>query len=107
MKRPMKRAEERVTVKEFYYLVPDGQKADLLDGIISLAPPDAGRANDLTGFLAFLLRGYNAAKACGGKVFLQHFAFLLTKYYAVEPDLAYVRREHLHWIRAHGKRGGP
>lgn len=29
-----------VTIEEFYCLVPDGQKADWLDGVIYLASPD-------------------------------------------------------------------
>lgn len=107
MKQSSRAAQERITVQDFFSLVPEGQQADLLDGVLSLAPPDSSRANDLTGFVACLLRGYNAARQCGGRVFLQRFAFLLTKYYAVQPDLAYVRPERLHWIRATGMRGGP
>ena len=34
-------AHRRLTVKDFYRLVPDGQKADLMDGVIYIASPDS------------------------------------------------------------------
>ena len=44
------------TVDDFMKLVPDGQKADLIDGVIYMASPDSPRANDLNAFLCALLR---------------------------------------------------
>ena len=32
--------EDLVTVDEFFVLVPDSQKADLIDGVIYMASPD-------------------------------------------------------------------
>lgn len=107
MTRPSKAAPGRVTADEFYRLVPDGQKADLLDGVIYRASPDSRRSNDLTGFLDALLRTYNDAKGIGGRVFVTRFAFRLTTYRAPEPDVAYVRPERLHLLQEREMRGGP
>lgn len=107
MAQPSKPAEDWITVEEFYSLVPDDQKADLLDGVIYLASPDSRRANNLTGFLFSLLAMYNDAKAIGGAVFITRFAFRLSKYCAPEPDVAYVRPERVHLVHEGGMREGP
>jgi Uma2 family endonuclease len=107
MKRPSKLAEDLVTVDEFFDLVPDGQKADLIDGVIYMASPDSRRSNSLTAFVALLLNVFNQAKQIGGEVFSSRFAFRLTKLRAPEPDVAYVRPERVHLIREMGMKGGP
>lgn len=103
----VKPAPDLITVEEFYNLVPDGQKADLIDGVIYMASPDSRRSNDLTGFIEFLLRGFVEAKAMGGKVFANRFAFKLTPLRAPEPDVAYVSPDRLHLVEEGGMRGGP
>jgi Uma2 family endonuclease len=100
-------ADDLISVREFYGLVSDGQKADLLDGVIYVASPDSRRSNTLTGFIDFLLRGYNAAKNLGGQVFVTRFAFRLSKYRAPEPDVSWVRAERLHLVSEREMRGGP
>ncbi len=50
----MTRAIQPVTVEEFVLRVQDGQKADLLDGVICMASPDRGDAADLNPFLSSL-----------------------------------------------------
>jgi hypothetical protein len=40
-----------VTVDDFYALVGDGEKADLIDGVIYLASPDSLQNDQLAGFL--------------------------------------------------------
>ncbi len=107
MKRPSKATEDRVTVSEFYRLVPDGQKADLIDGVIYMASPDTDRSNDLTVFVGFLVRGYNSAKKLQGRVFLSRFSYRLTKYRVPEPDVGYVRRERVHLITRREMKGAP
>jgi Uma2 family endonuclease len=107
MTRASKVADDLVTVEEFYRLVPDGQKADLIDGVIYMASPDSRRPNALTRFLPSLLCMYDAARNLVGEVFVNRFAFRLSKYRAPEPDVAYVRRERLHLIREREMRGGP
>jgi Uma2 family endonuclease len=107
MPRHPKPAEDLVTVSEFYRLVPDGQKADLLNGVIYMASPDSIRSNTLTGFLFLLMQIYTEARNLGGQVFVTRVAFRLTKYTAPEPDVAYVRPERVHLITATGVKGGP
>jgi Uma2 family endonuclease len=107
MPRPAKAAQDLVTVSQFYRLVPDGQKADLLNGVIYMASPDSIRSNDLTRFLSSLMSMYNEARSIGGRVFVNRVAFRLTKYSAPEPDVGYVRPERVHLIRATDVKGGP
>jgi len=107
MKRPSKPAEDLITVNDFYRLVPDGQKADLLDGVIYMASPDSIRSNDLTGFIDFLFRGYNSARNLGGRVFVNRVAYRLTRYHAPEPDVGFVRPERVHLIAKNGVKGSP
>jgi len=100
------RPADLVTVEEFYRLVPDGQKADLLEGVIYLASPDTRRHDELGGFIKFLLQGYARQKDLG-RVFGSRFAFILNEFYAPEPDVAFVRRERLRLVQEKGMNGGP
>jgi Uma2 family endonuclease len=105
--RPAKPANDLITVDEFRRLVPDGQKADLIDGVIYMASPDSIRSNELTGFVEFLLRGYNDARQAGGRVFVNRVAFRLTRHRAPEPDVAYVGPPRVHLIQPTLVQGGP
>ncbi|HUT93383.1 MAG TPA: Uma2 family endonuclease [Thermoguttaceae bacterium] len=100
-------ADDLLTVEDFYAFVSDGQKADLIDGVIYMASPDSRRANDLTGFLHWLLRGFLERRGIGGKVVFSRFAFRLSEFSAPEPDVAYVRPERVGLIGEGGMRGGP
>ena len=99
--------KDLVTVEQFRRLVQDGQKADLIDGIIYMASPDSMRSNELTGFVESLLRNYIAARELGGRVFVTRFAFEITDYRSPEPDVAYVRPERTHLLTENGMQGGP
>ncbi|MEW6282747.1 MAG: Uma2 family endonuclease [Candidatus Eremiobacterota bacterium] len=80
---------DMVTVDEFYALVPDGQKADLLDGVIYLASPDSERNDEINQFLVSLLRMFVSARRLG-RVTGSRFAYRLTERRAPEPDVAFV-----------------
>lgn len=95
-----------VTVDEFFALVPDGQKADLVDGVIYLASPDTRRSDRIGGFIRFLLEG-NASKKGLGEVYGSRFAFKLSEFRASEPDISFVRAERLHLVEERGMAGGP
>lgn len=95
-----------ITVEQFYALVEDGQKADLIDGVIYMASPETLRQNRLTGFLWSLMRAYCEANDLG-EVFGSRFAFVVSPHRAPEPDVAFVRKERLHLVREHGMEGGP
>ena len=95
-----------ITVKQFYSLVEDGQKADLIDGVIYLASPDSRISNQLTNFLSRIMSVYCEMKDLG-EIFSSRFAFRLTEINAPEPDVAFVHRERLHFVHATGVNGGP
>jgi Uma2 family endonuclease len=99
--------KDLVTVEQFRRLVQDGQKADLIDGVIHMASPDSLRSNELTGFVESLLRNFTAARELGGHVFVNRFAFELTDYRSPEPDVAYVRPERAHLLTENAMQGGP
>jgi Uma2 family endonuclease len=96
-----------ITVDGFRALVEDGQKADLIDGVIYMASPDTFRNNRINMFLVFLMRGYAMAKELGGEVVASRFAFELTEIRAPEPDVAYIRADRLHLVSERGMNGGP
>jgi Uma2 family endonuclease len=77
------------TVDDFIRLVPDGQKADLIDGVIYMSSPDTNRSDDLTNFVHFLIDGFAAARKLG-RVKGSRYAFALTRHRAPEPDVAFV-----------------
>lgn len=107
MSKPSNLAQDLVTVEDYFRLVPDGQKADLIDGVIHMASPDSRRSNELTGFVEFLLRGFVKARRIGGRVFVNRFSFVLSELRAPEPDVAYVRPERVHLIEETRMQGGP
>jgi Uma2 family endonuclease len=96
-----------VTVEEFYRLVPDGQKADLIDGVIYTASPDSLRANELTGLVFFLLKGFAESQRLGGEVLLHRYTFELSPVRAPEPDVAYVRADRLNLVAERAMHGAP
>lgn len=89
----------RVSYDEFCVLVHEGQKADLIDGIIYMASPDNIESFDLFSWLLRLASDYLEAMDLGGRLFGSRIAFQLDDENAPEPDLAYLRRERLHLIR--------
>jgi Uma2 family endonuclease len=98
--------DDRFTVDDFTVLVPDGQKADLIDGGIYVASPDTPRNNELGSFIQVLLDGYASARELG-KVFASRVAFELSRHDAPEPDVAFVAAEHLERVGESRVMGGP
>ena len=95
-----------ITVEEFFCLVPDGQKADLIDGVMYMASPDTRRYDRLGSWIKFLLQGYVAVKGLG-EVYGSRFAFALSEFRAPEPDIAFVRTERLSLVEERRMVGGP
>jgi Uma2 family endonuclease len=93
------------TFDDFCALVPDGQKADLIDGVIYMASPDNTAADDLFGWLFFVLYGYVARKKLG-RVFGSRVAFRLEDRQSPEPDISFLRTENADRIEA-GRVEGP
>lgn len=107
MASPSRVADDLISVEEFYNLVPDGQKADLIDGVIYIASPDSLRANDLTGFVYRLFQDFLEVRGVGGKAFFSRFACKLGEFRAPEPDVGYVRPERVGLVEEGGMRGEP
>jgi Uma2 family endonuclease len=101
-----RRAEDLMTVEEFYVRVADGTKADLLDGVMYVASPDTYTNDQIAGFLSYLIHGYAEAKDLG-RVFGSRFAFSLSPYRSPEPDVAFVAKSRLHLVKERGMEGGP
>ncbi len=92
--------------EDFCLLIPDGQKADLIDGVIYVASPDNLRNADLSSWLSRVLHRYLKARRIGGRVYGTRVAFRLDDENAPEPDLGYVSPEHLPTLRP-GHVAGP
>ena len=90
---------------DFCVLVKDGQKADLIDGVIYMASPDNTDANDLNGWLLVLMRTYARRKDLG-KVYVSRVAFRLDDKNGPEPDVGFLRKDRLHLVKR-GRVEGP
>ena len=93
------------TFEDFCALVPDGQKADLIDGVIYMASPDNTDADDLFGWLFVLIYGYVATKKLG-RIFGSRVAFRLDDRSSPEPDISFLRTEYADRIEP-GRVDGP
>ena len=82
------------TFEEFCEAVKDGQKADLIDGVIYMASPDNIEANELNGWLYMLLTLFVTRKDLG-KVFFSRVAFRLGLRSGPEPDIGFVKKSRL------------
>jgi len=82
------------TFEDFCEIIGDDQKADLIDGVIYMASPDNTDANKLFLWLASLMNIY-ARKKKLGEVFGSRVALRLAEEHGPEPDIAFVRTEHL------------
>jgi Uma2 family endonuclease len=92
--RPIRVPAGEVTFREFLALVPDGVKADLLNGVIFMASPDNLDANELNMWLAMVIGPFVEARDLG-KVYMGRVAYRLGEKRAPEPDLAFVSKARL------------
>jgi Uma2 family endonuclease len=102
----MSRVKEPVTAEQFVALVQNGQKADLLDGVIYLASPDSPETAEVNVFLTALLDCF-VRKFGLGKIYGPRSAFRLSRTYAPEPDIAFVRADRLHLWKGSIFQGAP
>ena len=86
------------TFEEFCLLVKDGQKADLIDGVIYMASPDNNDANKLCVWLLTLMEMLVEDQDLG-QMFVSRSAFRLDESNSPEPDIAFVRRDRLHLVQ--------
>jgi Uma2 family endonuclease len=79
-------------------MIRDGQKADLIDGVIYMASPENPDANKLFLWLASIMNIYARRKKLGD-VFGSRVAFKLDEEHGPEPDIAFVRTKNLHRVK--------
>jgi Uma2 family endonuclease len=82
------------TFEDFCEIIREDRKADLIDGVIYMASPENTDANDLFGWLFMVIRGY-ARRTKQGQVFASRVALRLDEEHGPEPDIAFVRTEHV------------
>jgi Uma2 family endonuclease len=95
-----------VSFDDFCLLVKDGQKADLIEGVIYMASPDNTDANLLNAWLYTLISVF-ARQRDLGKVFVSRVAFRLDDKNGPEPDIGFVRKDRLHLVKRGGVDGPP
>jgi Uma2 family endonuclease len=87
---PVRRGD--ITFEEFVKMVPDGQKADLLDGVIYMASPDNTDAADLNMWLSTLIYSFVELHQLG-KVYVSRVAYSLGPKRGPEPDIGFVPKQ--------------
>jgi Uma2 family endonuclease len=93
------------TFEDFCLLVKDGQKADLIEGVIYMASPDGIESNRLSKWLLGVTDDYAMEKDLG-ECFMLRVAFRLDNKNAPEPDIGLVSKSRLHLVKK-GHIAGP
>jgi Uma2 family endonuclease len=86
----MKWKPYRFTFDDFCQRVTDGQKADLIDGVIYMASPDNWDNGLFFNWFSTILAGYVSERELGAIVG-SRVAFYLDEFNSPEPDLAFVQ----------------
>jgi Uma2 family endonuclease len=86
------------TFEDFCRIVKNGDKADLIDGVIYMASPDNTDANDLFVWLITLLHVYVEAGGLG-KVYGSRVAYRIDGRNGPEPDIGFVGKHRLHLVK--------
>src|SRR5438105_2261853 len=94
------------TYEDFCALVRDGQKADLIDGVIYMASPENVEANDLFFWLGTLMYLYVQTKKLG-KIHGSRVACRLDDKNAPEPDILFVAEKNRGRVKRGGVEGPP
>ncbi len=105
----MKGLKKRVgpcTFEDFCELIPEGQKADLIDGVIYMASPENTDANELFVWLLGLMDLFVEALDLG-RMYGSRVAFRLDDKHGPEPDIAFVRKARLHLVKRGHVKGPP
>jgi Uma2 family endonuclease len=87
-----------VTFDDFCWLVGNGEKADLIDGVMHVASPDNTDANRLFLWLAAVIGFFVEARDLG-EVYGTRVAFRLDDDNGPEPDIGFVRKNRRHLVK--------
>src|SRR5215208_3860541 len=97
---------ERMTAAEFWMDAPDDQKAELINGVMIMAPPPLQIHEKLFGFLFSLIRTYSEEHDLG-ETHGSRTGVELAPDQVYEPDIVFVGRERLDIIGHKGIVGAP
>ena len=92
--------------EDFCLLIKDGEKGDLIDGVIYMSSPESTGENTLSTFFMMLIGDFVEERELG-RVFASRVAFRLGKYQGPEPDIAFVRTDRLHLVERGYVAGAP
>jgi Uma2 family endonuclease len=95
------------TFEEFCDLIPEGQKADLIDGVIYVASPDNIEHYSIYQWLSRLIADFLDELMILGAIFGSRIAFRLGLNGGPEPDLGYVQGSRLHLVNQTYVDGAP
>jgi Uma2 family endonuclease len=84
--------------EEFCDLIPEGQKADLIDGVIYMASPDNIEHYSIYRWLSRIIADFLEERMILGEIFGCRIAFRLGQANGPEPDLGYVQGSRLHLV---------
>jgi Uma2 family endonuclease len=90
--------QELLTFEDFCFLVKEGQKADLIDGVIYMASPDSTEGFRLSKWLLGLTDDY-VTELDLGEIFGIRIAFRLDVNQSPEPDIGFVSKARLHLVK--------
>lgn len=97
---------ERMTAAEFWMDAPDDRKAELINGVMIMAPPPLQIQEELFGFLFSLIRIYSEEHDLG-KIHGSRTGVELAPDHVYEPDIVFVARDRLGIIERKGIVGAP
>jgi Uma2 family endonuclease len=99
-------APEAVTTDFYFKWVPEGFKADLIDGEIIMASPASSRHEEIQSWLALVMGFYVDSKRLG-IVRGSRLTFELDEFNAFEPDVSFLKIEHLSRVQDKKVIGAP
>lgn len=97
---------ERMTAAEFWEAAPDDRKAELINGVMVMAPAPLDVHEKLFGFLFSLLRDFVEEHDLG-EVRGSRTGVELAPDQVYEPDILFIARDRLGIIQRHGLVGAP
>lgn len=94
------------TFEDFCSRIKEGEKGDLIDGVIYMSSPENTDANTLFVWLLRLMADFVDERELG-EVFGSRVAFRMEESQGTEPDIAFVRTERLHLVERGYIAGAP
>jgi Uma2 family endonuclease len=95
-----------INFEDFCLLIKDGEKGDLIDGVIYMSSPENTDANTLFLWLLRVIADFVEERELG-QLFASRVAFRLEETQGSEPDIAFVRADRLHLVRRGYVEGAP